>query len=365
MNKRIKYTIFLILAVLITVSASVALITFRTTENTEQQKIGYIMTGSIDETGWNGMNYKGVKAACDKLEVNLLIKENIMENTGDCAIAIDELAKDGAEMIILSSYGYPSEVTDIITSYPDIAFYGISADFYSDNMTSYFGRMYQARYLSGIIAGYQTVNGKIGYVAAMPNNEVNRSINAFTLGVKRVNPEAEVIVIWTDEWDNEEKEKTAATTLIKKENVELLAYHQNQEAVIKTAEKAGIYSIGYNSIPKGYSEKCLTAAVWNWEHLYTDIVRDFIQGKANTMQHYWCGINTGAVFLSEYSSLVSDEAKAEVEKATQEIISGIDVFSGEIYDNNGQIRCEKDEFISDNTLMSDFDWYVDGVRIYE
>ena len=363
-NKLVKILLIFLIAALVAGIVGFAITSQLITEK-DTRKIGYIMTGGKDENGWNGMNYKGISAVCDNYGIELILKEHVNENSGECPEAVSQLADEGAELIILSSYGYPNEVKELIDKYPGISFYGNSADYYSDNMTSYFGRMYQARYLAGIVAGMTTETNKIGYVAAMSNSEVNRGINAFALGVKRVNPDAEVIVVRTGLWDDEEKEKAAARTLIDSYNVDLLTYHQNQPYVIDVAEEEGIYSIGYNEARDGASEKYLTAAVWNWEKLYSDIVTDFLQGKANSKQHHWCGLETGAVGLSPYSPLVTQAARAEVDKAKSEILSGRDIFSGEIYDNTGVIRCENDEFISDTTLMNDFYWYVDGVIIHE
>ena len=363
-NKSTKIILLFLIIILVFGIATFAVIT-SISEKNNQRKLGYIMTGSADEEGWNGMNYKGIEAVCEELDVKLILKENIAENTGDCPKAVYELADEGAEIIILSSYAYPAEAKDAIDNNPAVSFYGISSDYYADNMSSYFGRMYQVRYLTGIIAGMTTETNKIGYVAAMSNCEVNRGINAFTLGVRRVNPEAEVIVYRTNSWDDKDKEISAANTLIETYNVDLLTYHQNQSYVAEAAEAAGVYSIGYNEENEELSEKYLTAAVWDWEKLYKDVVRDFLQGNANTKQHHWCGIETGAVGLSKYSPLVSQAARAEVDKAKNELLAGKDVFSGEIYDNTGVLRCSEDEFISDTTLMTDLYWYVDGVIINE
>lgn len=363
MKNKTRQTALIILAAAI-LAVMVIIVVLFNGGGTKSSRIGYILTGSKDEQGWNGMNYQGIEAVCTELGLELMIKENVLEGTGMCSEAVTSLAEAGAEMIILSSYGYPAEVQDVIAQYPEISFYGISSEYYSDNMSSYFGRMYQARYLTGIIAGMITETDNIGYVAAMPNNEVNRGINAFTLGVKRVNPQAEVKVIWTDSWDDEEKATAASEKLIGM-GADLLAYHQNQPYVVKAAEKAGIYSIGYNEAETGLSDKYLTAAVWNWKQLYNDIIKDFMQGKANSKQHHWCGLETGAVGISQCSPLVTEEMLAEIKKAESEILSGQDVFSGEIYDNSGTLRCSKDEFISDSALMKNFDWYVDGVVICE
>lgn len=364
MKNKTKLTILIISVVVLLTAIALLVLYFNNSKDDEVKKIGYIMTGAIDEHGWNGMNYKGIEAVCSSLGVELMVKENVLEGTGMCIKAVSELAEAGAEMIILSSFGYPGEVAELIDKYPKISFYGISSQYYADNMSSYFGRMYQMRYLTGIIAGMITESNNIGYVAAMANDEVNRGINAFTMGVKRVNPDAIVNVMWTDSWDDEAKAKSVAKTLIS-DGADVLAYHQNQPYVVAAADEEGVYSIGYNEAAEGYSDKYLTAAVWDWEYLYFDIIKEFLQGRANSRQHHWCGMETGAIGLSEFSPLVTDEIRAEVEKAKAEILSGKDVFSGEIYDINGVKRCDEDEFISDAALMDDFDWYVDGVVINE
>ena len=89
----------------------------------EMTKIGFIISGSTQEQGWNGMHYKGIKSACEQLGTELLVKENILEYTGQCETAIRELANEGATMIILSSYGYSKEAKEIVKEYPHIAFY--------------------------------------------------------------------------------------------------------------------------------------------------------------------------------------------------------------------------------------------------
>ncbi|MBE5939681.1 MAG: BMP family ABC transporter substrate-binding protein [Lachnospiraceae bacterium] len=328
-------------------------------------KIGFVITGTINDTGWNGAHYKGISYACDKLGAKLLVEENIPEDTAMCTAAIERLIDKGASMIVLSSYSYPDKAAEIIKKYPDVAFYGSASEFTFDNFTSYFGRMYQIRYLSGILAGMKTETGNIGYVAAMPNIEVIRGINAFTLGVKQVNPDATVNVIWTDSWDNEEQETVAAEKLINNKAVDLITYHQNQAFVARVADDAGIYSIGYNETVSGLSDKHLTAAIWNWKKMYYKIIREYMLGNANSVKRHWLGIDTGAVELSDYSSLVTEDEKKAIDTKINELLSGKQIFSGEIYDNEGNLRCSPGESISDEILLEEMNWFVDGVIIYE
>lgn len=364
MSHKKKGIILILLGVLVFVIILCSIL-FTGKSKEDTQKIGFILSGSVDEYGWNGMHYQGFKSSCEKLGVEMLVKENVKEFTGECEAAIHELVQDGASMIVLSSYGYTEEVFDVVQEYPEVVFYGNSSEYHSSNLTSYFVRMYQARYMAGIVAGMKTESNKIGYVAAMENNEVNRGINAFTLGVKSVNPDAVVNVIWTNTWDDETKETLAAKTLIEKAGVDVITYHQNQDYVIREAEKHGIYSIGYHVVSEGMSSKYLTSVVCNWELLYEEIIKQYLQGNGNSVTNYWIGIDKDVVGLSTYSKEITPEIVAEVEYAMQEMDKGNDVFSGVIYDNLGQLRCGEDEIIRDEILLEQFDWFVEGVEIYE
>ncbi len=358
-----KYLLLFVIIVII-FSLAVSFVLYSGTKD-EKVNIGLVMTGQTDEIGWNSLHYTGVSEACKELDVNLIVKEDIKENTGACKQAVKELADADVSMIILSSYNYPNEIEEEFEKYSDIVFYSISSETDAENCISYFGRLYQVRYLSGLIAGSVTETNNIGYVANTPNNEINRGINAFTLGVKAVNPKARVIVKWVGSWDDKQAETDAVNSLIEEYNIDLVTHHQNQNYVVEAAEKAGIYSIGNNGISGEYSEKYLTSVGWNWLELYKKIIREFIHDKSDKDVNHWFGIETGAVVLSELSEAVDEETRALVSSAEEKIKSGKDVFSGVIYDNNGNQQCDTEEIITDETLLNNMDWFVEGVEIYE
>lgn len=366
-NKKMRY-ILLVLAVVIFILTLVIILTFKSRVKKEAKdsiKVGFVMSGATDEHGWNGLHYEGINKACEELDIELIIKENIKENSGDCETAIRELAEENVDIIILSSYGYAAEVEDVVKEYPDITFYSESFEYYGDNLNCYFARIYQARFLSGIIAGYMSDTGVVGYVAAMPNSEVNRGINAFTLGVKHANPNARVVVAWSQSWDNVEREKQLAKQLIDNEQVDVLTYHQNQPNVIEVAETEGIYSIGYHEKYDGASERFLATVESRWDITYKELLSDYVRGKSDVVNTYWFGLEKDAIGLTDISPIVTENIIADVENTKNEIISGDRIFSGVIYDNQGQLRCNEDEMISDQVLMNNMDWYVEGVYIYE
>ncbi len=330
----------------------------------EMQKIGFIMTGSVfDESNFS--NYDGVRTACKSLGTELLLRDRVPEFTGACPEAVKELADEGADMIILSSPGYSQEMESLFDSYPQIAFYGMFADRDYRNLTGYSARMYQARYLSGIIAGMYSKNGKIGFVSTTSSSESCRNINAFALGVRRVAPEAEVIVAWTGNIGREDEERRAANALISDEKVDVITHHQEQYAVVDAAEEAGVASIGYYNEDKSVSDLYLTCAACNWEVFYTELIREYLRGEGRSLSVDWVGLDAGAVGLTKYSPLVPQAAVDEVERAKEQILAGMDVFTNEIYDNEGQLRCGPGEAMTDETLRSRIDWLAEGVRVYE
>lgn len=363
-NNSVRTRILLLLSFGILVCIVLSIVFFnRTREKTI--KIGFVMSGSIEEDGWNGEHYRAVAKACRECGAELLFKENVGEYTGQCTNAINELVQEGAQMIFLNSYGYSEEVNELVTEYPEVIFYTNSSEYHTSNMTSYFVRMYQARYLSGIIAGMTTKDNKIGYVAARANNEVNRGINAFTMGVRSANEKAKVIVTWTGSWDNEEAERKAAADLIEKAGVDVITYHQNQNYVIQEADARGIASIGYHKQFEGFSDKYLTSTVYNLVPVYRELIKEYRKGKGNSRMNYWIGIEMGAVGLSEYSAQVTEKMQEAVTRATEKMLNGEDVFTGVIYDIEGNLRCDENEVISDEALLEQFDWFVEGVEFYE
>ena len=95
-------------------------------------------------------------------------------------------------------------------------------------------------------AGMQTETNEIGYVAAFPIAEVNRGINAFTLGVRSVNPDATVYVKWSNSWTGEEENAETARELIRDHAIDVLAMHTNALSPLEIADENDIWTIGYN-----------------------------------------------------------------------------------------------------------------------
>ncbi len=361
----LQWPLFSLTAVAMIIAILSVILMFEAFPKRPLPKVGFVVLGDIHEPGWNMSNYQGIQRACEEFGLPLLVRDKVPDHTGKCAEAIRELAAEGCSLIILASFSYAKEARQTIADLPKVAFSTISAEVQLRNLTSNFVRMYEGRYLSGIIAGQQTKSGVIGYVGAMPNDEVNRGLNAFTLGVLRANPRAKVIVAWTGSWQDAAKETENARRLVREKGCDVLAYHQDDAAVPDLAEAEGVDFIGYNTMLFGYSEHHLASILCRWDIYYANILRRFLREELNADRINWLGVDRGVVMLSNYSPRVDVETRAVVESARMEFLRNEVVFSGPLKDREGNIRCPSGEVIADDTLLQSMDWQIEGVEILD
>ncbi|MDD2433624.1 MAG: BMP family ABC transporter substrate-binding protein, partial [Clostridia bacterium] len=168
-------------------------------ETKDDYKVGFVYVGPIGDGGWTYSHNEGRLYLEEQLKVPTIYKESVPEEA-ECEKVIYDMIDEGCNIIFATSFGFMDWVEKAAKNYPDVIFLHCSGFKTHENMGAYFGRMYQPRYLSGIVAGLKTETNKIGYVAAHSIPEVLRGINAFTLGVRSVNPEATVSVKWTKTW---------------------------------------------------------------------------------------------------------------------------------------------------------------------
>jgi len=352
----------LLLVVLVLIVIVVVIRSFKIPDTGRQNVAGLVLIGSKADHGWNESHYRGLLHVCEQHGCVLLVRENVPEDERLLSDAVHDLIGEGANAIYLTSYGYGKYADELARKYPQIAFFSISGRGETKNSTVYFARLYQARYLAGIVAGSESRTGLLGYVAAMPNAQTNRSINAYALGMRVANPKARLIVRFTGSWNDEEKERESVDRLADK-GVDVITYHEDRSYAVKEAERLGLFSIGYDSVYEQYSDRFLTAVLYDWEAIYEKVMGDYLSGRANLARHYWSDLSEQGVKLQPASPLVQDRTLALVEQEEIRIRKGWDVFSGVIYDKEGTLRCAEDEKISDHELFTGMDWFVEGVEI--
>ncbi len=338
----------------------------------EDIKVGVIHIGNpSDGSGYSFAHDEGIKGmqSTISLDEKQIIRKNNVDDTDPTATetAILECIEEGANVIFATSWGYMDTVEALAKEYPNVVFsHGTGYKGNGSNFNNYFGRIYQARYLSGIVAGLKTESNIIGYVAAMgmDNSEVTGGVNAFAMGVQSVNPDAKVYVKVTNSWYSPSEETNAAKALLA-EGADVIAQHCDTANPQLEAEKAGKFGIGYNSdMSKEAPKATLTSAVWDWSAYYTWAVENVVAGTW-TGENYYGGMKDNLVQISPLNeSIIADGTKEAVEAAKATIMDGsFNVFDGVIKTNDGKTIGEEGKTLDDGTITGGINWYFENVTL--
>ena len=322
----------------------------------------FILVGPVGDAGWNWAHDQGRQYAAAETGATALFVESVPEVAEDFkSVAIDFIENEGADVIFGTSFGYMDPMLELADEYPDVVFEHASGFKMNDsNFGNFFGRMYQPRYLSGLAAGATTESGNIGYVAAFPIPEVIRGINAFTLGVRATNPDAQVHVNWTFTWFDPPVEGDTAKALLEA-GADVIAMHQDSTAAGTAAQDAGARWVAYNSDMSVFApDAWITAPVWNWGPRYAAIINAVADGSYSPGA-YWGGMDDGIVGLAPLADDVPADVVELIDSAAESIESGSwDVFTGPINDQDGNQRVAEGETMDDGSMLG-MDWFVEGV----
>ena len=362
-------------------------------------KVGAIYINSKNDTaGYTYAHHKGITEAMKQCgldpEKDLYIVDNVPEDDEKVSQAIDQLAGDGCNIIFGISFGYLNAFDEAAKKpeYANIIFSHATGYLSNDsNFNNYFGRIYQARYLAGIAAGYKSLalgNNEIGYVSAWGTEyaETCSGINAFALGCQSVNPDAHVNVYEIYTWGDQEKERQAAEILIDTYGCCVIAQHCDSAQPQIVANEKGVFGCGYNSdMTKEAPQSHLCAPVWNWDVYYATAIKAAMEDPSNFMTkvgNYYEGLNEGLVGVSELSANNEPAAQEAIDLATDLMMSGKwDVFSGTklsfsgdagavtvtqtdaaLVDNTGATIVEAGgASIDDGVIQGSMNYYVEGV----
>ena len=336
-------------------------------------KVGVIhLSDPAEGSGYTYTHDIGIQGMQQNLGLSdsQIIRKNNISDTDEAATrkAIQECIDAGCNIIFTTSWGYMQTTADMAEEYPDVYFsHGTGYMSNGKNFNNYFGRIYQARYLSGIVAGMNTKTNKIGYVAAMgsENSEVTGGIDAFALGVYSVNPSAQIYVKVTNSWYDPAAEKAAASTLLNM-NCDVIAQHCDTTYPQLLAQQKNVYSIGYNSdMSKEAPEACLCSVIWNWSAYYTSAVQSVIDGTWDG-SNYYGGMNENLVSITSIADFAAAATKEKVNMAKQQILSGKNgVFDGVIETNTGATVGTAGKTLEDSVITGGINWYFKTVKVIE
>ncbi|MFL0268492.1 BMP family ABC transporter substrate-binding protein [Candidatus Clostridium radicumherbarum] len=334
-------------------------------------KIAFAYARTIDGSGWTYAHELGrmhiEEVLGDKISTTYV--ENVPENN-DAYKEFKSLAEDGYDIIFTTSPVYLNSALKCALEFPMIKFFNCSEAQPYTHVSNYFGRTYEPRFLTGIIAGSMTKNNIIGYTATSPTPEVISSINAFALGAKMVNPYAIVKVAWTNEWNSRIKFTDAGSKLITS-GADIIC-NRTIEVPHPVSKDFGVYSMLCTiDKDKGMPDKYLATPIWNWGKFYERIISSILSNtfiskvdvfnSSNKQLNLWWGIDTGVVDIFYSKELVPVETQKLVNLLKKLIISKeYHPFTGPIYDKERNPKIKSGETASYEDILS-MDWYVDNV----
>ncbi len=334
----------------------------------ENIKIGFVHITDPSDMGYTYNHDLGTQKMAKELglkEDQIINKFNISEDQ-KCENALRELAEQGCHIIFATSFGFEDHVLKVAKDYPNITFCHATGHQAKDsglkNMHNYFGKIYQARYLSGIAAGLKTKTNLLGYVGAFPFYEVISGFTAFYLGAKSVNPNVKMKVKYTHSWNDPTKEAQLAKALVD-EGCDVIGQHCDSTAPATAAEAGGVFHVGYNSDMREAAPKAsLTSAIWDWSRYLVMAVKSVVNGEEIPVD-WGEGLKEGVCDISPLNDSIVAEGTAEkIEEARAKIVKGDwDVFAGPLVDVDGKTVVAEGEIFVEPASAPSWGHILEGI----
>jgi len=345
------------------VLAAAALCAFAVSSHAEPLRTCFLYSNPIGESGWTyqqELARKELQAAMgDKITTKYV--ENIAEGP-DAERVIRNFVQEGCKLIFTPSFGFMEPTVKVARTAPKgVIFMNGTGYKTAPNLGVYNARYYEGRYLEGVIAGHMSKSGVVGYVGAFPIPEVLQGINAFALGMRSVNPKAQLRLIWVNSWYDPGKERDAANALLKL-GADTLAYATSGVSIVTTGEEKGIYTLGYYSDMSKFGPKTnLTSVVHNFGGYYIKVVEDVLAGRWKS-DNVMGGLKEGMIKLAPINTAVPADVREKVAKLGKDIADGkLQPFAGPITDQDGKVRVPAGQVISAADL-NNMNYLVQGVE---
>ncbi|BDF68960.1 BMP family ABC transporter substrate-binding protein [Oscillospiraceae bacterium] len=299
-------------------------------------KVGMINIGDENDQGYTYNFMRGKEEATKLLadqgiNVEWVVKNNINEDSS-CEDANIELADEGCELIINTSYGFEPFMLKVAPDYKDIQFVSctnmMSALDDLDNTHNAFANIFEGRYLAGVVGGMKLQQmidegeikeneALIGYVGAFPYSEVVSGFTSFYLGAKSVCPSATMRVKYVNSWSDAPKEANAASALAD-EGCKLISQHSDNTTPATSAQSAGAFHCGYNNDMTGVApDASLVSTRIDWSVYFEYCIKTVAEG-GQLASDWTAGMGEGAVVLTQLNEKIAApgtaEKVAEVEK---------------------------------------------------
>lgn len=269
---------------------------------------------------------------------------------------LNKLVDEKYDVIFTTGPEMLPEALKVAVLHPDIKILNCSLSLANSHVRTYYARMYEVKFITGMIAGSLCADGQIGYVADYPIFGTTANINAFAIGARMVNPRAKIYLQWT-------KVKGANPQKFFEKNG--ITYISDRDMIMPddASRNFGLYHYDQNGDVVN-----LAMPFYNWGAFYERILRSILDGNwkqeeksetANAVS-YWWGMSAGIVDVICSKHLPAGTQKL-ISVMTNLIREGaITPFSGKLTSQNGVVRNEDDGAMLHEDILK-MDWLAENI----
>ena len=269
---------------------------------------------------------------------------------------LEQAVADGADVVFTTAPRLSRLTLKMALKYPKVHFLNCSVDQRYSSLRTYYGRMYEGKFITGAIAGAMATSDRIGYIANYPIFGETASINAFALGAQLTNPRAKVELRWTCL-------PGSPQTDLRDEGVRVIS---NREAPNLNKMTLDFYNYGTFLTDEDGSQIPLGIPVWGWGKFYEFAIRSFREGtwkdaKSNPKAvNYWLGMDSGVIDVKLSEALPKGVA-AMAELLRKEMCAGkLDPFARRIVAQDGTVKNDGSRILPPGELLK-LDWLCENV----
>jgi basic membrane protein A and related proteins len=325
-------------------------------------KVGFVYVAPLTDAGWVHQHEEARQAvqAAFGGRVQTSFVENVPEGP-DAERVLRDMVATGAKLIFTPSFGYMEPTLKVAKDHPEVKFESVTGYKTAPNVATANARYYEGRYLAGIAAGRMTKSNVAGYVAGFPIPEVLQGINAFTLGMRSVNPRAQVKVVWLNAWFDPGKERDAAMALFD-QGADIVSFHTASTAVMAAAQERGKLAIAYHSDMRKVAPQAQVLAVTHqWGEYYKQRTMAVLDGTWKS-GNVWGGVKEGMIRVGFFGPKVPKAVQDEVIARQNDIAAGkLKPFAGPVVDNEGKSIVGKGQGLTDAQIL-EMNYLVAGVQ---
>jgi len=324
--------------------------------------VAIVYIGPPGDAGWSYSHELAVKELERRLGTS--VKVTRVENVPESAEAervYRQLAARGNRIIIGTAFGYMNAIHKVARDYPKVTFLHCLGYVVTPSIATYIANLYEGAYLCGAIGAAVTKTKTLGFIGAVPIPDVFRTMNAFAIGARKVDPSIVVKVVWVNAWHDPGKERQAAVALIDG-GADVLLQDTNSTATISVAQERGVHAFGWNSDMSAFGpQACLASIIPDWSRYYEQQTRAVLSGEWKS-QAYVGTLANGMVDVRGFNTkTLSPKTMERFKVDRQAIIDGkLDVFAGPLKDTTGKVRAEAGGSL-DAMAREKMDWTVEGI----